>query len=141
MSVSRVARLAYRWTAWLFVACVIVQFFLAGLGVFAGATNFSLHRDWGYTFGWLTIILLALALIGRMPRQAIGGALLLIVLFTLQSVFVGLRTSAPTIAALHPVNAVAIFWVSTWLARSAAAWQEKGAHAPAEPAEAAEPAR
>lgn len=134
MSATRIARMAFRWTAWLFVACVIVQFFLAGLGVFAGAANFSLHREWGYTFGWLAIILLALALIGRMPRQAIGGSVLLVVLFTLQSVFVALRTSAPTIAALHLVNAVAIFWLSTWLARSAAAWQEKGAHAAPAPA-------
>jgi hypothetical protein len=133
MSASRIARLVFRWTAWLFVACVIVQFFLAGLGVFAGASNFELHRTWGYTFGYLVIVLLVAALVGRMPRAAWGGALLLIVLFTLQSVFVSLRTTAPVIAALHPVNAVAIFWVATWLARSASAWQERGVAAEAAP--------
>jgi hypothetical protein len=63
-----------------------------------------------------------LAIVGRLPRRAVWGSVLLIVLFTLQSVFVALRESAPLVAALHPVNALAIFLLSIWLARSAAAW-------------------
>ena len=34
-------RFAFAAVAWLFLACVVVQFFLAGLGVFAGAENFE----------------------------------------------------------------------------------------------------
>jgi hypothetical protein len=127
MSASRIARLAYRWLAWLFVACVIVQFFLAGLGVFAGTSNFELHRNWGYTFGYLLLIMVATAVVGRMPRAAWAAPIGVIVLFALQSVFVALRTDAPVIAALHPVNAVAIFAVSWWIARSSADWQRERA--------------
>jgi hypothetical protein len=127
MSASRIARLAYRWLAWLFVACVIVQFFLAGLGVFAGTSNFELHRNWGYTFGYLLLIMVATAVVGRMPRAAWAAPIGVIVLFALQSVFVALRTDAPVIAALHPVNAVAIFAVSWWTARSSADWQRERA--------------
>ena len=123
MSASRIARVAYLWLAWLFVACVLVQFFLAGLGVFAGAANFELHRTWGYTFGYLLFFMIAAALIGRMPRAAWAAPIGVIVLFGLQSVFVAFRTDAPWIAALHPVNAVAIFTASLWIARSSAAWQ------------------
>jgi len=123
MLASRIARLAYRWLAWLFVACVVVQFFLAGLGVFAGAANFELHRTWGYTFGYLLLFLIPAALIGRMPRAAWAAPLGVMVLFAMQSVLVAFRTSAPAIAALHPVNAVAIFTASLWIARSSAAWQ------------------
>jgi len=125
MAASRIARLAYRWLAWLFVACVVVQFFFAGLGVFVPGSTFELHRNWGYTFGYLLLFMIAAALIGRMPRAAWAAALGVVVLFALQSVLVALRTSAPAIAALHPVNAVAIFTAALWIARSSAAWQRQ----------------
>jgi len=130
MSASRVARITYRWLAWLFVACVLVQFFLAGLGVFAGASNFELHRTWGYTFAYVLILMVIAGLVGRMPRAAWTAPLGVMVLFALQSVFVALRTSAPVIAALHPVNAVAIFAAAWWIARSSAAWQSSRAGEP-----------
>jgi mercuric ion transport protein len=123
VSASRVSRVVFRWVAWLFLACVVVQFFLAGLAVFSDQ-NFSTHRDFGYTFGWLLVVLLVASLVGRMPRQAIGGALLLMVLFTLQSLFVALRTSLPAVAALHPLNGVAIFTLTLVLARAGAGWQQ-----------------
>jgi hypothetical protein len=131
MSASRIARLVYPWIAWLFVACVVVQFFLAGLGVFAGVTNFELHRNWGYTFGYLLILLVAAALIGRMPRTAWTAPLGVMVLFALQSVLVALRGDYPVIAALHPLNGVAIFTASLWIARSSAAWQRAAPERPA----------
>ncbi|MGI8704061.1 MAG: DUF6220 domain-containing protein, partial [Candidatus Limnocylindrales bacterium] len=65
---------------------------------------FLTHRDFGYLFGLLTLVLLALAFIGRMPRPWIGMAALLLGLFTLQSVLVALRTDLPAVAALHPLN-------------------------------------
>jgi hypothetical protein len=133
MSAARVARITYRWLAWLFVACVLVQFFLAGLGVFAGAANFELHRNWGYTFGYLLIFMVIVGLVGRMPRAAWAAPLGVMVLFALQSVFVALRTDAPVIAALHPVNAVAIFAAAWWIARSSAAWQSTPSQESSEP--------
>lgn len=130
MSGSRIARLIYPWLAWLFVACVVIQFFLAGLGVFAGVTNFELHRTWGYTFGYLLIFMVAAALVGRMPRAAWAAPLGVMALFALQSVLVALRGDYPVIAALHPLNGVAIFTASLWIARSSPAWQR--ARAPKE---------
>ena len=43
--------------AWLFAACIIVQVFLAGMGVFDGPERFETHRDFGYLFGWLTLVM------------------------------------------------------------------------------------
>jgi uncharacterized protein DUF6220 len=111
------ARAAQHWVAWLFVACVIVQVFLAGLGVFDNPTQFITHRDFGYLFGWLVFVLLALAIAGRMGRRVIGLSALLIVLFILQSVFVAFRTSQPALAALHPVNGFLIGLIGIVLAR------------------------
>lgn len=110
-------RLAFIGVAWLFLACVVVQVFLAGLGVFGGTQNFSLHREFGYLFGWLTLVLLLLALVGRLGRRWIGLSALMLVLFAFQSVFVALRGVMPEAAALHPVNALAIFGVALHVAR------------------------
>lgn len=110
-------RLAFISVAWLFLICVVVQVFLAGLGVFAGAQNFALHREFGYLFGWLTLVLLLLALVGRLGRRWVGLSALMLVLFAFQSVFVALRDVMPAAAALHPVNALAIFGVALHVAR------------------------
>jgi hypothetical protein len=117
MDIRRAARLAYLVVAWVFVACLVVQVFLAGMGVFAGADNFATHRDFGYTFGLLTLVLLALAIIGRLGARRIWLSLLVLGLFFLQSVFVALRETAPVVSALHPVNGFLILWISIWLAQ------------------------
>ena len=103
--------------AWLFVACSIIQVFLAGLGVFENPARFVTHRDFGYTFSALVLALIILAIVGRMGRRVIGLTLLLLVMFVLQSVFVAFRTSQPMIAALHPVNGFLIILVGIVLAR------------------------
>jgi hypothetical protein len=119
------ARSAHPVTVALFVACAVVQVFLAGLGVFDSPKAFVTHREFGYMFGWLTLVILVFALVGRMPGRLIGLSALILVLFALQSVFVALRADMPAIAALHPLNGFAILLVSSvtfrisWAARSA----------------------
>ncbi len=130
MDIRRGARVAYLYASWLFVACVVVQVFLAGLGVFAGTENFATHTEFSHIFGWLTLILLALAIIGRMGRRRIWLSLLVFGLFVLQSAFVALRDSIPVVSALHPVNGFLILWISIWLAQTA--WRESRSRA-AEP--------
>jgi mercuric ion transport protein len=88
----------------LFAACCVLQIFLAGLGVFERGSAFITHRDFGYLFGILTLAIPILAVIDRSPRRQIAIAIALIVLFALQSVFVAMRTDAPVVAALHPLN-------------------------------------
>jgi hypothetical protein len=102
-----------------FVACAVVQIFLAGLGVFDDPKSFVTHREFGYVFGWLTLVILVLALLGRAPRRVTGLCVLLLVLFALQSVFVALRTDLPAIAALHPLNGFAILFVGVLITRAA----------------------
>jgi mercuric ion transport protein len=107
--------------AWLFVGCIFVQIFLAGLGVFDSASAFETHRDFGYLFGWLTLVMLVLAAVGRVPRSLLGLTALALLLFALQSVFVALRSDYPAVAALHPVNGVALLLVAIVIARRATA--------------------
>lgn len=114
---ERFARMAYLVVAWLFVLCVVFQFFLAGLGVFENGARFATHRDFGYLFGWLCVFLVVLALLGKLPRrQFVGGSLLVLALFFMQSVFVAFRASAPALAALHPLNGALILILGVVLA-------------------------
>ena len=125
------ARRALPFVASAFVACAILQVFLAGLGVFNDPSSFITHRNFGYTFGWLTLVILVLAIVGRSGRRLIGLSALLLVLFSLQSVFVALRTDMPTVAALHPLNGFAILLVSIVLTRDA--WLARTVTAPTPP--------
>jgi hypothetical protein len=128
-----IARTAYPIVAGLFVACAVIQVFLAGLGVFDDPNAFVTHRNFGYLFGWLTLVLLVIALVGRMPRRYVGLAVLILVLFALQSVFVALREDMPALAALHPLNGFLILGTATytawmsWKARSEADASEQRA--------------
>jgi uncharacterized protein DUF6220 len=113
------ARQALPLVGGLFTLCVIVQVFLAGLGVFSDGAAFETHRGFGYLIGMLTLVMLILALVGREPRRVIGLSALLLALFALQSVFVALRPTAPTVASLHPLNGFLILFVAITLSRAA----------------------
>ncbi|HEY7524019.1 MAG TPA: DUF6220 domain-containing protein [Candidatus Limnocylindrales bacterium] len=114
----RLARLAHAAIAWLLVAGLLVQVFLAGLGVFEGAARFATHREFGYLLSVIPIVLLILAAVGRLGRQQVALSALMFVLFLLQSVFVAQRATAPFVAALHPVNGFFILLLAIAAARS-----------------------
>jgi hypothetical protein len=113
------ARTAHLVVAGLLVAGLLTQVFLAGLGVFKDPATFETHRSFGYMLELLPLILLVLALVGRMGRKPALLAAGIFGLFLLQSVFVELRTSVPELAALHPVNGFLITLVAIVLARGA----------------------
>lgn len=123
------ARLALPVAVALFAACAVIQVFLAGLGVFDDPRAFITHREFGYLFGWLTLIALVLALVGRSPRRVTGLSVLLLVQFALQSVLVAVRVDLPAVAALHPLNGFALLGVAVVLTR--AAWATRRVDAPA----------
>jgi hypothetical protein len=122
-----IARSAHLAVACLLVAGLVVQVFLAGLGVFRGPTSFETHRDLGFLLELLPIVLLILGLIARLGRRPAFLAAGIFGLFLLQSIFVGLRADAPEVAALHPVNGFLITLLAIVLARDA--WIARGADA------------
>ncbi|MEO8229338.1 MAG: hypothetical protein ABI628_06195 [Chloroflexota bacterium] len=72
------------------------------------------------------IVLLVVGLLGGLGRRLALLAVIVFGLFILQSVFVAMRTSAPTVAALHPVNGFLILLLAlliahdSWAARARA---------------------
>ena len=53
----------------IFVACLVVQVFLAGLGVFDSPSAFITHATFGYIIEWLTLVMLLIAAFGRLGRR------------------------------------------------------------------------
>jgi hypothetical protein len=103
------ARVLFFGLAVVYLAGVVVQFFLAGLGTF-GATSFDAHQAFGLVLAVLTLILLVLAVVGKVPRLLIGLAVILLGLNVLQMFLA--RVDVEEVAALHVVNALAIVFVA-----------------------------
>ena len=106
-------------TASLLVVGLVLQVFLAGLGVFDDPTFFLTHRDTGYTLELVALVVLVTAATARAGRSQVGLSALVFGLFLLQSVFVAVRASAPAVASLHPVNGFLILFVAIVIARRA----------------------
>ena len=115
----KTARLLHALTTTLLVGCVVVQVFLAGLGVFDNPTMFITHAGFGGFIGLLTIVVLITAVLAHAGRRQIGLAALTFVLMMLQSVFVAVRADLPAVAALHPVNGFLIGLIAVVMARAA----------------------
>jgi hypothetical protein len=97
--------LAYHWLALLIAVGIVVQVFLAGLGIF-GAESFEAHKSFGFILHGLTILVFVLALAGPRTKRTIGMGFGLALLVTIQISLVDARDDAPGIAALHPVLAL-----------------------------------
>ena len=107
----------HRWLAWLTLAVLVLQVYLAGSGIF-GATSFAPHRMVGYLAGLLVLLLLVMALVARSSRRVLGLSALLVTLTIVQVALVSLRASAAFVAALHAVNALALMGLTAAIARA-----------------------
>jgi hypothetical protein len=110
------ARLAFLASAWVFLACLVIQTFLVGLDVFARLGS-STHRDFAYVYGWLAPILVLLGGAARVPTGTRWLTVALLVLFAVQTLLPSMREDVPLLAALHPVNALLIFALAIVVAR------------------------
>lgn len=116
-------RMGYLVIAWLLVMSIAIQVFLAGLNVFITPLWWSIHMQFGHWIGYLLIGLLLLVFVGSLPRALRWLTLLTFVLYVLQYNFRNLAglVGVPAVAALHPVNALALFWCAVTMGRQA--WQ------------------
>ena len=107
------ARTSYCGVSWLIVGGLVLQFFVAGLALFADA-SFDAHAAFGYFLGIASVALLALAHYGC---WLIRDTAILVGLVVLQAALVWFDALAPWLAALHPVNALVLVWWTYGLAR------------------------
>jgi len=134
--VRRFARITFSVVSILLVAAVVLQLYFAGMGVFSDPTDelFAIH-GWNGRIVLPLLILLTLvfAALAKAGRRTVWLSALLIGLLILQTLIfvitglifgIGPETPHPPLAAtmmvsLHPVNGLAILWVSIVVARRA----------------------
>jgi hypothetical protein len=112
MSNGTVAQI-HRGLAFGFLALAIVQYFLAGLGVFG--ESYDPHRGVGFGLEGLSLILLILAAVGRRESLASSGALF--VLMIIQSALANAGEDVAVLGALHPLNGLLLLFVAHQTAR------------------------
>src|SRR3712207_6493219 len=101
----RLARIFYAGLASVFVACVLVQVFFAGMGAFGA--DWSWHLTFVHLLEPLPLLMTPTAFLGRLPW---GLRLLPLGLLVLIGVQYAFANSAVPAAALHPVDALLILW-------------------------------
>lgn len=121
VGLARYGRIAFISAIGLFLAAIALQVFLAGMSIFAGASWWRIHMLTGSIILTLPILLAGLAVLGRLPRAHLLVSVLLLGQVILQVAFIeiGAKTGARWFAALHPVNALAMFMVGLLLFQSA----------------------
>src|SRR5947209_14234873 len=116
------ARKAYTGLAYLFLLGVLVQVFLAGLGVWGNwhvgeDSDLDPHRALGNVLILVAIVLFVLALAGRLGRTVWALSLFLAIIVALQSAWVNI--DGRWVHAVHPAMAIVIFALAHYLARIA----------------------
>jgi mercuric ion transport protein len=136
----RAARLVYIGLAWAFLASVIVQVFLVGTALFAGS-GFQPHIWFAAVVHAIPLLMLAAGALGRVGRRRLGLAALAFVVISVQAMLPLLRPTVPLLAALHPVGALAIFWLAVMAVRSVPGYAQRSEVRARQAEPAASPAR
>jgi len=125
------ARYVYAGLAWLFLIGIVVQVFLAGVGIFGVQRDFEPHIGLGWTLHLGPVLLLVAAAIAKVGRRIIWWNVALLVAVGIQPFLPSMRNDLPFAAALHPVNALIIFWLALTIGLQAWRLVREPAGAPA----------
>ena len=113
-----IGRIAFAAVVWLFLIAIVVQVFLAGVGLFVpGVDMFAAHRTLGYMLHISPVPILLLAWAAGADRRTIWLSVALLAVVAIQPLLPSMRGELPFAAALHPVLALFIFGLTVVLAR------------------------
>jgi hypothetical protein len=106
---------ALRISAMVFGTAVLVQFYLAGTGIFGVGTNplwkapsLDAHRLFGNILAGLALVVLIIAIIARPPARILIATIVMLVLTGVEGLIAGLGKTSAYLAAFHPVLAAVI---------------------------------
>ena len=118
MSLKRAFRIAHLAVASLILAGIVIQPFLIGLTMFGALHSAGLHDAVGHGLveGGIVLLLIS-ALLARLPKADMLLTVLLMVDLFLQLLVVSLRDTSPVVAALHPMNALALLLIAITVVR------------------------
>ncbi|MFN2484759.1 MAG: DUF6220 domain-containing protein [Candidatus Limnocylindria bacterium] len=114
--IARWSRVALPVVAWLYVAGLLVQVLLAGLGMFADRGAFATHVALGWILHIVPVLIVTLVALARLGRGLLWHSLALFVVQFIQPILATFRGSAPVVAAFHPPLALVVFALAVTLA-------------------------
>ena len=106
------ARYLYLALVWIYLAGILFQVFLAGMGLFGTTRDFEPHASLGWILHLVPVLLLIVAAVARVGSRLIWWNVALLVVQFIQPILVLLRNDQPIAAAFHPVLALVIFWLA-----------------------------
>lgn len=136
LSIRRGAASIYRILIILFAGAVVVEFFLAGLGIFRAMpsedesvphetfeSEFEGHAGLGDILLLVSLVLMILIVVAWAGGSWIGGTFALAVLTFVQGALAGTGEDAPVAGAFHAINALLILGLAGFL--TVRAWRGK----------------
>jgi len=108
----QVGRIIFKILAWVFLACIVVQVFIAGLATFSDPSHWVMHRSFVQIFALAPLLMFLLTFVSGIKGTKRWVSLGLFVLVVFQFLSIDVFSSAGVIAALHPVVAMLLFWGS-----------------------------
>ena len=117
-------RVLFRWLAYLFLLGVAIQFFLAGFGVLGGH-SIDPHKAFAGVLEIIALLLIAVAIWGKMGAPVIGMAVVLFVLIVLQYLWASESLSPQWLRSFHVFDALLIAFLGYHLAERARLMQQE----------------
>jgi hypothetical protein len=116
----RIVRFAFGLLAGVYILCIVLQVFFAGLGVLVDSKDLQLHRTFANTFEFLPILMFLLSFAGRIRGSLRWFNLVLFALTSLQHVTILNFTGS--LRAIHTVDAILLFWISLHMVKRSWPW-------------------
>jgi hypothetical protein len=113
------ARYVFLAMVWIYLAGILFQVFLAGIGLFGAAKDFEPHVGLGWILHLVPVLLVIVADVARVGSSLLWWTAVLLVVQFVQPLFALARQDAPVVAAFHPVLALVIFWLAFTIALKA----------------------
>ncbi|MET3292445.1 UNVERIFIED_CONTAM: mercuric ion transport protein [Brevibacillus sp. OAP136] len=114
----QVGRLLYKGLAWIFLSCIVLQVFIAGLATFSTPVNWALHQSFVKIFAFVPLVMFLLTFIGGIKGRDRWISLWLFLLIVFQFLTIQVFASVFVLASLHPVIALLLFWGSVITVRN-----------------------
>ncbi|WP_199620241.1 DUF6220 domain-containing protein [Paenibacillus alkalitolerans] len=120
----KLARIIFVVLAWLFLAFIASQIFIAGLGLFVDSDNWELHKSLPQNFSFVPLVMLAAAFLGKLPVHIRWICLGLFLMVVAQFLTVIFSSDIGMLSALHPVIAMLLFWGSLTTVKHGHKWRK-----------------
>jgi len=113
-------RYAYIGSLVLFLAGLVFQVYLVGQSLFVDPRDWAAHSSWGWTVAHgLPLLILISAAFSRLGRRRWYVLAALLISAGIHPFLAGFRESNPSVAVLHPINAVLMVALTVWLLQDA----------------------